>query len=95
MMDKFPKKAGFTLTKRIDNLALEVAMTLVEAQYTKTPGSHVRQANLPLTKLRILLRIAHKLAFLPHSQYVRASRRVAEVGRMMGALGIMGGTHGG
>ncbi len=85
--EKFPKKARFTLTTRIDNLALDVSMTLTEAQYTKTPGSHVRQANLLLTKLRILLRIAHKLAFLPHSQYEHASRKIDEVGRMLGAWG--------
>ncbi len=83
--EKFPKKVRFTLTQRIDNLALDVAMTLTEAQYTKTPGQKIREANLLLTKMRLLLRLAHKMAFLPHKQYEHASRKIDEVGRMLGA----------
>ncbi len=83
--EKFPKKVRLTLSNRIDSLALDVAMTLTEAQYTKTPGRLIREANLQLTKLRILLRLAHKLAFLPHKQYEHASRKIDEVGRMLGA----------
>ena len=36
-----------------------------------------------LTKLRL----AHKLAFLPHKQYEHASRKIDEVGRILGAWG--------
>ena len=84
---KFPKSVRFTLTTRIDNLALDVAMMLTEAQYTRHPDNHLKQANLLLTKLRILLRLAHTLAFLPHKQYEHASRKIDEVGRMLGAWG--------
>lgn len=83
--EKFPKKVRLTLTNRIDNLAVDVAMTLTEAQYTKTPGRLIRDANLLLTKMRILLRLAHTMAFLPHKQYEHASRKIDEVGRMLGA----------
>ncbi|HOZ46738.1 MAG TPA: diversity-generating retroelement protein Avd [Candidatus Hydrogenedentes bacterium] len=85
--EKFPKKVRLTLSNRIDNLALDVAMTLTEAQYTKSPANAIRQANLLLTKLRILLRLSHTLAFLPHKQYEHASRKIDEVGRMIGAWG--------
>jgi hypothetical protein len=85
--EKFPKKVRLTLSSRIDNLALDVAMTLTEAQYTKTPAKQIREANLQLTKMRILLRLAHKMAFLPHKQYEHASRKIDEVGRMLGAWG--------
>src|SRR5208283_4846592 len=85
--EKFPKKVRLTLSNRIDNLALDMAMTLTEAQYTKAPGPLIRQANLLLTKLRILLRLSHALIFLPHKQYEYASRQIDEVGRMLGAWG--------
>jgi len=62
-------------------------MTLTEAQYTKNPAAKIREANLLLTKLRLLLRLAHTLAFLPHKQYEHASRKIDEVGRMIGAWG--------
>jgi len=50
----------------------------------------IRKANLTLDKLRILLRIAHNLTFLPHKQYEYASRQIDEVGRMLGAWGKAG-----
>ncbi len=83
--EKFPKKVRFTLTNRIDNTALDVVETLIEAQYTRQPAPLIKKANLTLTKLRVLLRIAHKLAFLPNRQYEHASRIIDEVGRMLGA----------
>ncbi len=88
--EKFPKKVRQTLTNRIDNLALDVAMTLTEGQYSKAPRGHIREANLLLTQLRLLLRLAHTLAFLPHKQYEYASRKIDEVGRMLGAWGKAG-----
>ncbi|NLV46944.1 MAG: diversity-generating retroelement protein Avd [Candidatus Hydrogenedentes bacterium] len=87
--EKFPKKVRLTLTNRIDNLALDVAMTLTEAQYSKTPGGRIREANLLLTKMRLLLRLSHTMAFLPHKQYEHASRQIDDVGRMIGAWGKM------
>lgn len=85
--EKFPKKVRFTLTNRIDNLALDMVERLMEARYTKSRSRPIAEGNLTLDKLRILLRISHKLAFLPHSQYEYASRKIDEVGRMLGAWG--------
>ncbi len=33
--DKFPKKARFSITNRLDNLALDVVEKLIEARYGK------------------------------------------------------------
>ena len=66
-------------------------MTLIEAQYMKAPSKSIREANLLLTKLRILLRLSHTMVFLPHKQYEHASRKIDEVGRMLGAWGKAGG----
>lgn len=85
--DKFPKKVRFTLSSRIDNLALDLVEYLVEAQFTRERKAPIRKANLTLDKLRILLRIAHNLTFLPHKQYEYANRQIDEVGRMLGAWG--------
>jgi len=88
--EKFPKKVRFTLTNRIDNLALDLIEKLIEAQYTRNRKRPIAEANVILDKLRILLRISHKLAFLPHKQYEHASRKIDEVGRMLGAWGKAG-----
>ena len=85
--DKFPKKVRFTLSNWIDNLALDFVEHVIDAQYTRDRKIPIRKANLILDKLRILLRIAHKLTFLPHKQYEYANRQIDEVGRMLGAWG--------
>ena len=51
------------------------------------PANAIRQANLLFTKLRILMRFSHTLAFLPHKQCEYTSRKIDEVGRMLGAWG--------
>lgn len=79
------------MTNRIDNLALDVVEALVAAQYTKSRKRPMAEANLMLDKLRILLRIAHKMVFLPHKQYEHVSRRIDDVGRMLGAWGKVAG----
>ncbi len=62
--EKFPKKARFTLTNRIDNLALDLVETLIEARFTRQRQGLIRQGNLILDKLRVLLRLAHKMALV-------------------------------
>ena len=80
----FPKRLRFTLTQRIDNLALDVVEGLVEARYSRDKLPMLRDINGKLERLRILLRLSHDLAALPHRRYEFAARSVDEVGRMIG-----------
>ena len=82
--EKFPKRVRFTLTDRIDNLALDVAEALVEARYSRSKRAQLEAINRKLERLRILLRLTHDLAVLPHRQYEFAARSMDEVGRMIG-----------
>jgi hypothetical protein len=82
--EKFPKKVRFTFANRIDNLALDVVEDLVEARYTRDKRAILKQANLRLEKLRILLRLCHELHYLPHTSYAHAMRALTEVGKMLG-----------
>lgn len=82
--EKFPKKVRFTLSQRIDNLALDVVEDLVEARYTREKMPPLRRANLRLEKLRVLLRLCYQQRHLPSRQYEHAMRILYEVGRMLG-----------
>ena len=82
--EKFPKRLRFTLTERIDNLALDVIEELVEARYTRHKAEQLQAVNRKLERLRVLLRLAHEVAVLPHRGYEYASRSVDEAGRMVG-----------
>jgi hypothetical protein len=82
--EKFPHKTRFTLTNRIDNLALDMVEDLVEARYTREKRTSLRRANLRLEKLRVLLRVCHTLGYLPHARYEHAMRAINQVGTMLG-----------
>ncbi|MDD4497025.1 MAG: diversity-generating retroelement protein Avd, partial [Methanosarcinaceae archaeon] len=83
--EKFPKKARFTFTVRIDNLALDILEDIIECRYDKA----VRKAgfkgiNIKFEKLRILLRICHEMNYLSNKQFEYAVISINEVGKMTG-----------
>jgi hypothetical protein len=82
--ERFPKRVRFTFAERINNLALDIAEDLVEARYRKDKEPVLRRINLRLEKLRILLRLCHRLKYLSHQGYAHAARELHEVGRMLG-----------
>lgn len=82
--DKFPKKARFSFCQRIEAIALDVVEDLVEARYSRDRRATLRRANLRLEKLRVLLRLSHKLRYLSHDGYAHASKAVNEAGKMIG-----------
>ncbi len=82
--EKFPKRVRFTFADRINSLALDIIEDLVEARYSRDKQPHLRRMNLRLEKLRILLRLCHRLHYLPHQSYEHAMRNLNEVGRMLG-----------
>lgn len=83
-LEKFPKRVRFTFADRITNLSLDIAEDLVEARYTRDKGAILRRINLKLEKLRVLLRLCHRLHYLPHAGYEHAAKSVNAVGRMLG-----------
>lgn len=82
--EKFPKRVRFTLSSRIDNLALDVVEDLVEARYSRRKTEYLKNINLKLERLRVLLRLCHDTQVLPHRSYEFAARSLDEVGRMVG-----------
>ena len=82
--EKFPKRVRFTLSSRIDNLALDVLENIVEARYTKDKSAVLARANLQLEKLRVLLRISHEERHLDHKGFEHMARNIDEAGRMVG-----------
>lgn len=82
--EKFPRRAAHTLRQRIDTLALDVFERLIEARYTRDRAPILRQINLDLEKLRLLLRLAHEQAVLDPRAFRHACTELWEVGRMVG-----------
>ena len=82
--EKFPKKARFTFSERLNNLGLDVVEDLIEAKYSKEKWKLLQRINLRLEKIRILLRIAFEQKFLAMAGYKHAMYLLNEVGSMVG-----------
>jgi len=56
----FPKVARFSFVHRIDNLALDITQTIVQAQYSEASqqSEHLRILNMYLAQLRLLLSVS-------------------------------------
>lgn len=83
--EKFPRRVAFTFRTRIDNLALDVFERLVEARYQRDREPTLRQVNLDIEKLRLLLRLSHDQRILDDKAFAHACGELAVVGRMIGA----------
>ncbi len=82
--EKFPKKVRFTFTNRVDNNALETLMLLVDARYNKEKKDRLKEINMNLEKLRILIRMSNDLGYIENKGYEYASKKINETGRMIG-----------
>lgn len=81
---KFPRGVAYTFRSRIDNLTLDVFEKLIEARYTRERTAMLKQVNLALEKLRLLLRLCNEQAVLDPKAFRFACGELLEVGRMVG-----------
>jgi len=81
---KLPRSHKFTLGDKITNLALDVLMLLVEAQYIRRKLELLRQANRKLEQLRYLLRLCKDLELFSMKRYEYISREINETGKFIG-----------
>lgn len=71
---QLPRSVRYTFAERIQGLALDVLEGIVDARYGRSKGEALRRVNLGLEKLRMLVRICHRLGHLDHRAYELASR---------------------
>ena len=81
---KFPQRSRFTFANRIDNIALDVMENIIEARYTKNRNDILKEANLRIEKMRILMRLCKELGLLSFNSYEFANKSINEVGKMIG-----------
>jgi hypothetical protein len=80
----YPRKVRHTFAERIEGLLLDIFEDLISTRYSSEKVPRLREINLRLERLRMLLRLSHKLQYLSHAAYERAIREINEAGRMLG-----------
>ncbi len=82
--EKYPRKARFTFSNRIDNLALDIMEWIVEARYSTGKRDILRRIDLGMERLRVLVRLCHDKQYLDNRGYEYASKQINEAGKMVG-----------
>lgn len=86
-VQKFPRSYRFTLSERIQRLALSFQDSLIAAG--KSIGSsrrdNLQQADIQLEQLRVWLRFSRDTDLLTVRQYEHSIRQLKEVGNLLGA----------
>jgi len=81
---RWPKRARFTLTRRVEEHALEVLEELVQARYQRSGrAARLARVNLTLERMRRLMRLAQATQVCNAAQFESACRGLDEVGRML------------
>jgi four helix bundle protein len=84
IINRFPKSQRFVLGQQIQNSMIGIAVMIVQANAERDKRRTLWQIDVELEKLRLLIRLAKDLRFLPVRQYGLVSERVSELGRLLG-----------
>lgn len=86
-VQKFPRVHRFTLSERLQRLALDFQDGIVAAG--KSQGTvrleKLKSADIQLEQLRVWIRFARDNQLITIKQYEHAARGMAEMGRLLGA----------
>ncbi len=83
----FPRSVRSSLTRRIEDVSLEILESLATAHYSSGPRRIrlLEAVDERLVRFRLLIRLAHTLRFLDTGAYEHVCRQTDEVGRRLGA----------
>jgi len=83
----FPRLHRQTITRRLLDAALDFQEAILEANSRRSAErlEWLLAADAQLDKVRLYVRLAHRLAWLSQGQYDHASHMVREMGRLLGA----------
>lgn len=82
--DKFPKSERFRMARRLEDGAYALYDCLLLAARRQDRRRWLLEADLALDRLRLLLRLSHDRSLTSTRQYAHASKRLAEIGRLLG-----------
>lgn len=81
---QYPRHHRFGIARRTEDRALDFYEQIVRAAKAGKPGRFLYEADVQLIQLMFYLRRGERLKLLTPKQYQQGSRRVAELGRLLG-----------
>jgi four helix bundle protein len=83
---KMPKYEKFTLQAQIKNCAIEMARCVIRANKSTAKKTHLYSADVLLQELKMLVRLAHDLRYIPPRTYETICGRLSEIGALLGGM---------
>jgi four helix bundle protein len=81
-----PKYEKFALQSQIKNCVIDIERRVIRANKSTMKKSHLHEADALLQELKMLVRLAHDLRYIPPRQYEITSGRLTEIGKLLGGL---------
>lgn len=83
-LKQFPKSEKFTLVADIKRSMDKILEHIVEAEKRYYKKTTLQELDVEIAKLKVYLRLSHRLGFLPEKKYELWSGMVVEIGKMLG-----------
>jgi four helix bundle protein len=84
IVNRLPKSQRFILGQRIQNSMLAVASLIVKANKLRNKMPLLYELDIELEQLRLLIRVAKDLKYLPIRKYENHVQKIDEIGRLLG-----------
>jgi len=81
---RFPKSERFRMARMLEEAAVGLYDELLASACARRKEPALRRADLALARLRVYLRLSVARGLTSERQYEHASRRLAEIGRLLG-----------
>lgn len=86
-INKFPKQQRFVLGQRIETTFVRIIELIIESTSPNYNRNYsLRKIDTELDKLRIFVRLSRDLNFLSVKNYLSASDKINEIGKLLGGL---------
>lgn len=85
IVNRLPKSQRFVLGQRMQNSMLNIASLIVKANKLRSKQNVLYEIDIELEQLRLLIRVAKDMKYLPMRKYENHSQKVDEIGRLLGA----------
>lgn len=83
-LKNYPKSERFTLVQKIEDSLLELLSQIVMARKTDGSQEYLEKADQELEKLRVFMRLSKDLEFISIRLYEDSSKRIDEIGKLLG-----------
>lgn len=86
LINKFPKSEKYVLGEKLKSSFLIFFENIIAYNYNYQRQESLNKANIELEKIRIFIRLAKDLNLINFNKYEIASRKINEIGKLLGGL---------